>query len=74
MDAKLLAKWGKRRDVQKDQLPDGDVLLRFGKGGGVGRDVPQASYKPYPYPAWVAKKIARQKARLAEEARLKRYG
>ncbi len=69
---KLLKKWGRRADVGITQWGEYDVL-RFGKGGGTGgRSAPVAAI-PYAVPAWVKRRIGIQRARLKEEARLKRY-
>ncbi len=70
----LLRKWARRADVEVTAIGELDVL-RFGKGGARGdsRSLGVATVSPYKVPIWVTKKIAKQKARLAEVARLKRY-
>lgn len=74
VDPTVLKKWARRADVQVDVI-DGDQVLRFGKGGVRGaREIVTGPGKPYRVPAWVAKRIAEQKRRLREVARLKRYG
>lgn len=70
---RLLRTWARRADVQITIIGE-DEVLRFGKGGGRG-DRPSSRPAPaYKVPAWVSKRIALQRSRLAEEARLKGYG
>ncbi len=69
----LLKKWARRADVQVTTIGEFDVL-RFGKGGARGNSREDGGpISPYKVPIWVTKKIAMQKARLAEDRRLKRY-
>ncbi len=68
----LLKKWSRRADVQVSYWGEYDVL-RFGKGGQRGSRRSDRVV-PYKVPLWVTKKIAVQRSRLAEEARLRGYG
>ncbi len=71
---RLLKKWSRRADVEVTII-EGDEVLRFGKGGGRGeRPAISPGAVPYKVPFWVSKRIAVQKARLLEEARLRGYG
>ncbi len=69
----LLKKWARRADVSITVWGEFDVL-RFGKGGGRGESRGPRPAVPYSVPVWVKRRIAQQRARLDEEARLKRYG
>ncbi len=68
----LLKKWVRRADVEITRIGESDVL-RFGKGGARGSSRDVAPRSPFKVPNWVNKKIAAQRARLAEDRRLRRY-
>ncbi len=68
----LLRKWSRRADVSITVIGEYEVL-RFGKGGSRGDRREPTVAKPYKVPKWVTLKIAKQKARLAEDQRIRNY-